>query len=64
VRYASSGGIGSANHLFGELLKIEGQATEHDHIPYRGSGPAIQDIRSQIDTWSQVAKRAKVEVIV
>jgi tripartite-type tricarboxylate transporter receptor subunit TctC len=51
VRYASSGGVGSANHLFGELLKIDGQATEHDHIPYQGSGPAIQDLLGgQIDS--------------
>jgi tripartite-type tricarboxylate transporter receptor subunit TctC len=51
VRYAASGGIGSANHLFGELLKIDGQATEHDVIPYQGSGPAIQDLLGgQIDS--------------
>ena len=50
VRYGSSG-IGSANHLFGELLKIEGQATEHDHVPYQGSAPALQDLLGgQIDS--------------
>jgi len=43
VRYGTSG-IGSANHLFGELLKIEGQAPEHDHVPYQGSAPAMQDL--------------------
>ena len=43
VRYGSSG-IGSANHLFGELLKIEGKAPNHDHIPYQGSAPAMQDL--------------------
>jgi len=43
VRYGSSG-IGSANHLFGELLKIDGQAREHDHVPYQGSAPAIKDL--------------------
>lgn len=49
VRYGSSG-IGSANHLYGELLKIEGQAPEHDHVPYQGSAPALQDLLSgQID---------------
>jgi tripartite-type tricarboxylate transporter receptor subunit TctC len=49
VRYGSSG-IGSANHLFGELLKIEGQAPEHDHVPYQGSAPALQDLMGgQID---------------
>ena len=43
VRYGSSG-IGSANHLFGEMLKIEGRAPQHDHIPYQGSAPAMQDL--------------------
>jgi len=43
VRYGSSG-IGSANHLFGELLKIEGKAPQHDHVPYQGSAPAMQDL--------------------
>lgn len=43
VRYGSSG-IGSANHLFGEMLKLEGKAPNHDHIPYQGSAPAMQDL--------------------
>ena len=50
VRYGSSG-IGSANHLFGEMLKIEGKAPQHDHIPYHGSAPAMQDLLGgQIDS--------------
>ena len=49
VRYGTSG-IGSANHLFGERLKIEGKAPEHDHVPYQGSAPAMQDLLGgQID---------------
>ena len=49
VRFGSSG-IGSANHLFGELLKIDGNAPEHDHVPYQGSAPAMQDLMGgQID---------------
>ncbi|MBL0727618.1 tripartite tricarboxylate transporter substrate binding protein [Piscinibacter sp. HJYY11] len=49
VRYGTSG-VGSANHLYGELLKIDGQAPEHDHVPYQGSAPAMQDLLSgQID---------------
>ena len=49
VRYGTSG-IGSANHLFGELLKIEGKAPNHDHVPYQGSAPAMQDLLGgQID---------------
>jgi tripartite-type tricarboxylate transporter receptor subunit TctC len=43
VRYGTSG-IGSANHLFGELLKIEGRAPNLDHVPYQGSAPAMQDL--------------------
>ena len=50
VRFGSSG-IGSANHLYGELLKIEGKAPQHDHVPYQGSAPAMQDLLSgQIDS--------------
>lgn len=50
VRYGTSG-IGSANHLYGELLKIEGPAPEHDHVPYQGSAPAMQDLYGgQIDS--------------
>lgn len=43
VRYGTSG-IGSANHLYGELLKIEGKAPQHDHVPYQGSAPAMHDL--------------------
>ena len=50
VRYGSSG-VGSANHLFGEMLKIEGKALNHDQIPYQGSAPAMQDLLGgQIDS--------------
>jgi tripartite-type tricarboxylate transporter receptor subunit TctC len=40
--YASSG-IGTYSHLAGELLKIAAGAPIK-HIPYRGSGPALNDI--------------------
>ncbi len=43
VRFGTSG-MGSANHLYGELLKIEGKAPELDHVPYQGSAPAMQDL--------------------
>jgi tripartite-type tricarboxylate transporter receptor subunit TctC len=43
VRYGTSG-IGSANHLYGEVLKIEGPAPQHDHVPYQGSAPAMVDL--------------------
>ena len=43
VRYGTSG-IGSANHLYGELMKVEGKAPQHDHVPYQGSAPAMLDL--------------------
>ena len=50
VRYGTSG-IGSANHLYGEVLKIEGPAPQHDHVPYQGSAPAMLDLLGgQIDS--------------
>jgi tripartite-type tricarboxylate transporter receptor subunit TctC len=50
VRYGSSG-ISSANHLFGEMLKIEGNAPMHDHVPYQGSAPALAELLGgQIDS--------------
>jgi tripartite-type tricarboxylate transporter receptor subunit TctC len=50
VRYGTSG-IGSTGHLMGELLKSEARAPQHDHVPYQGSAPAMQDLMSgQIDS--------------
>ncbi len=40
--YASAG-AGSAHHLAGELFKIQTK-TFITHIPYRGAGPALQDL--------------------
>ena len=42
VTYASFG-AGSSSHLYGEMLK---QLTKIDmvHVPYKGAGPAVQDI--------------------
>jgi tripartite-type tricarboxylate transporter receptor subunit TctC len=39
----ASFGIGSSSHLYGEMLKA---ATKIDmvHVPYKGAGPAVQDI--------------------
>ncbi len=42
VNYASPG-AGTAHHLAGELFKLETK-TEITHIPYRGAGPAMQDL--------------------
>jgi tripartite-type tricarboxylate transporter receptor subunit TctC len=43
VRYGSSG-IGSAPHLLGAMLTGETGVTNLDHVPYRGSAPAMQDL--------------------
>lgn len=44
-----SAGNGSSHHLAGELFKMQTQ-TFISHIPYRGAGPALQDlIGGQVD---------------
>jgi tripartite-type tricarboxylate transporter receptor subunit TctC len=42
VNFASSG-TGTAHHLAGELFKMETK-TDLVHVPYRGAGPAMQDL--------------------
>ena len=39
----SSGGIGTANHLGGELLKLQ-TSTDIVHVPYKGGGAAMNDL--------------------
>jgi tripartite-type tricarboxylate transporter receptor subunit TctC len=39
----ASGGHGSSPHLAGELLKAEGKINLI-HVPYKGTGPALQDV--------------------
>ncbi|WP_198377037.1 Bug family tripartite tricarboxylate transporter substrate binding protein [Neoroseomonas rubea] len=43
VRFGSSG-IGSAPHLLGAMLTGAANAPNLDHVPYRGSAPAMQDL--------------------
>jgi tripartite-type tricarboxylate transporter receptor subunit TctC len=44
-----SAGAGTAHHLAGELFKLQ-TGTNIVHVPYRGAGPAMQDlVAGQID---------------
>jgi tripartite-type tricarboxylate transporter receptor subunit TctC len=39
----ASGGIGSPQHLAGEMLKILA-GVDINHVPYKGGGPALVDV--------------------
>jgi tripartite-type tricarboxylate transporter receptor subunit TctC len=39
----ASTGVGSSNHLAGELLRLRA-GVELNHVPYRGGGPALADL--------------------
>src|SRR5215471_4026754 len=39
----ASGGVGSGNHIFGELFKMMA-GINLAHVPYRGAGPALADL--------------------
>jgi tripartite-type tricarboxylate transporter receptor subunit TctC len=43
LSYASSG-VGTANHLVGEMFKAIIGAPDIVHVPYRGAGPALNDL--------------------
>jgi tripartite-type tricarboxylate transporter receptor subunit TctC len=44
-KYAyGSAGIGSINHLSGELFKIKEGGLDIVHVPYKGSGQSVQDL--------------------
>src|SRR5205807_255950 len=38
-----SGGIGTPNHMAGELFKVKAQV-DMVHVPYRGEAPALTDL--------------------
>jgi tripartite-type tricarboxylate transporter receptor subunit TctC len=52
----ASAGIGSSNHLAGELFKVMA-GVDLNHVPYRGGGPAVADLLGgQVDvTFAVVA---------
>jgi tripartite-type tricarboxylate transporter receptor subunit TctC len=41
----ASAGVGTSPHMAGELLRLRGQS-KIVHVPYKGSGPAMQDLVS------------------
>jgi tripartite-type tricarboxylate transporter receptor subunit TctC len=43
LSYATAG-VGTSNHLVGELFKSLAGVPDVTHIPYRGSGPALNDL--------------------
>jgi tripartite-type tricarboxylate transporter receptor subunit TctC len=41
--FYASGGSGSPQHLLGEMIKLQ-KNVSMEHVPYRGQGPALQDV--------------------
>ena len=55
-----SAGSGTSHHLAGELFKLQTQ-TFITHIPYRGAGPALQDlIAGNVDKIGRASCRERV----
>lgn len=55
-----SSGVGTSNHLAAELFLTRAGGLRAEHVPYRGSGPAIQDLVAgttafMVDTYSTLA---------
>lgn len=63
-------GLGSSNHLAGEVIKLEG-GIDITSVPYKGTGPALQDVvGGQIDmaiagvaSVQQLVKSGKVKAL-
>jgi tripartite-type tricarboxylate transporter receptor subunit TctC len=43
LAYASAG-VGTTNHLIGEMFKLVTNTSDITHVPYRGAGPATNDL--------------------
>jgi tripartite-type tricarboxylate transporter receptor subunit TctC len=43
LSYASAG-TGTVNHLLGEMFKLQTMTRDIVHVPYRGAGPALNDL--------------------
>jgi tripartite-type tricarboxylate transporter receptor subunit TctC len=39
-----SAGVGTSNHLAGEMFKLQAGTPDIQHVPYRGAGPATNDL--------------------
>ena len=51
-----SGGNGTPAHLAGELLKIEAKI-DITHVPFRGTGPALQASSAAMCRWRSIRRR-------
>jgi tripartite-type tricarboxylate transporter receptor subunit TctC len=61
ITYASAG-VGSSNHLAGELLSRSIQ-TEMVHVPYKGQGDALRDLmEGSVTTMALTAALAKPQI--
>jgi Tripartite tricarboxylate transporter family receptor len=43
ISYAAAG-TGTVNHLLGEMFKLQTMTRDIVHVPYRGAGPALNDL--------------------
>ncbi len=60
----ASGGIGSGNHIFGELFKMM-TGVNLVHVPYRGAGPALVDLLGGQVLWTGIGapKNTPAEIV-
>lgn len=42
--FYASAGVGTMNHLAGEMFKVQSGIADLRHVPYRGAGPATNDL--------------------